>query len=222
MKKNTIVGIFCMFAIPIFAQEYYLSVTLTQEIYELAQVKFGGVLSDEQAQKGLFTDIITTRSLYSTDESFGCPNEKEPPTKDENEALLYKGKIVIVELEGECPYGQKIAKAEEEGAVAVIILQKEKIEKEDFFLEPDEFVEKTTIPCFVLKDFEQNERLFMYAPSPALIYFAKSTDKGKIADNKNNIIPKQPEAEITNNLAQWSISPNPVVNEAIVPRPLNG
>jgi hypothetical protein len=207
MKKIIIFLFLGNIAMCLSAQEqYYMGVTLTQQIYNLSPVKFGSELTDGQKVKGLMTDLLATRTFYSRDENFGCPTGKEEPPLEKGEKLPYQDKVVLVELEGKCPYGEKILAAQNNGAVAVIILQKEKT-KEEFFLEPDEFAEKIEIPCFVLSDFEENERLMMYAPSPALLYAAVPKIENKMI--KNTLAN-------TNSSADLSVFPNPTSSEIAV------
>lgn len=206
MKKIILLISIYAVALRLSAQEqYYMGVTSTQQIYELAPVKFGGELTDEQKAKGLMTELLATRTFYSSDENCGCPTGKEQPL-EKDEIPPYKDKVILVELEGKCPYGEKILAAQTKGAIAVVILQKEKV-KETFVLEHDEFVEKIEIPCFVLSNFDENERLMMYAPSPALIYQGKEKIKGKVAKNSST---KSSET------ADFSLSPNPSDNEVMV------
>jgi hypothetical protein len=207
MKKIIILLFLGNIATRLSAQEqYFMGVTLTQQIYSLSPVKFGSELTDQQKVEGLMTDLLATRTFYSRDENFGCPTGKEEPPLEKGEKLPYHDKVVLIELEGKCPYGEKILAAQNYGAVAVIILQKEKT-KEEFFLEPDEFAAKIEIPCFVLSDFEENERLMMYAPSPALLYAATPKIENKMIKNT---------LSNTNSSADLSVFPNPTSSEVAV------
>ncbi len=168
MKKTIYIFLALLVGQRSVAQQAYLGVTLSQDILALSPASFGGTLTDEQQKVGLEAELVAMYSIYNRNMNYGCPTEKEPVLSEDIKP--YEGKIVLVELDGDCPFGQKIAKVEAQGAVAVVLLQKEK--SENFSLEGDELAKESQIPCFILRDFEENTRLFRFAPSHALLYIA--------------------------------------------------
>jgi hypothetical protein len=105
------------------AQQAYLGITLSQDILALTAAPFGGTLTEEQQADGLQAELVAMYSIYTRSMNYGCPTEKDSILPEG--VKPYEGKIVLVELEGDCPYGQKIAKVEAQGAIAVVLLQKE-------------------------------------------------------------------------------------------------
>jgi Secretion system C-terminal sorting domain/PA domain len=213
MKKT----IYILFALFIgqrsVAQQAYLGVTLSQDILALTAAPFGGTLTDEQLKEGLHAELVAMYSIYSRTMNYGCPTQKDSIVS-EGATKLYDGKIVLVELEGDCPYGQKVAKVEAQGAIAVVLLQKEKSEK--FNLQVDEYAKQCKIPCFILRDFDENTRLFRFAPSPALLYIA-AEGHGKAAQtvpqNQHIITQEQRMADIVVAASpSLQVAPNPAAD----------
>ncbi len=208
MKKTIYIFLTLLVGQRSVAQQAYLGVTLSQDILALSPASFGGTLTDEQQKVGLEAELVAMYSIYNRNMNYGCPTEKEPILPEGTKP--YEGKIVLVELEGDCPFGQKIAKVEAQGAVAVVLLQKGK--SENFNLVGDEFAKKSQIPCFVLRDFEENTRLFRFAPSPALLYIA-AEGHGKVVQSlpQNQSIAAQEEQhlQVVEISPVLQISPNP-------------
>jgi hypothetical protein len=189
------------------AQNYYLSLFNTQQVYNLRPTAFGK--ATDLLQKELTGELaILIDSTFSKRE-LACQNIKRD----------YAGKIVLINM-GDCDYGKKLKKAESAGVKAIIFLKdaatstKTKNGKQ---LIADLDSKNAQVPCFTLEPdslllkngTDQNDILRVNAPSAAYIYAVVNKNNTRVqADTEPT-----PQNDFTPTVANFdgiiTLSPNP-------------